>query len=146
MFKRYFSSTVWDKLPMGLGASPFTSWDFTYPYSGYSSSPNVFPLHILFPGQIGTEILEGKNKKGRTKKYQSLKVWESFPSFQRRAQLAREVANISKFKRSLLLNTSNVLLPSPQNYCRRRRQFPGITTSQLWTLYVGKEELTFWGL
>lgn len=60
-----FGSTVWDKLPTGLGASPFTSWDLTFPCSEYSSSPNVFPLHVLFPGGIRTEVLEGKNKKAK---------------------------------------------------------------------------------
>lgn len=78
VFKRSFSSRVWDKLPMELGASPFTSWDFTFPYSEYSSSSKVFPLHILFPGQIGTQILEGKNKKRESYEIPKPKILREF--------------------------------------------------------------------
>lgn len=80
-------------------------------YGGWTKSLHLLGLHFpifriqFFPKSIFFVYLISRanwysnfrkeKQKRRTKKYQRLKAWESFTLFQRRAQLAREVANIS---------------------------------------------------
>lgn len=53
-----------------VGQAPYGAWGKSLhllgphlPCSVYDSTPNLLPLHILFPGGVNTVVLEGKNKK-----------------------------------------------------------------------------------